>query len=218
MDRNLVALVVRCGDHFTALEVGEVDRILRAADTVPGQMLRRYGLRLEPLGAAGKQCFGAERGLLVTEVFSGRPAAAAGVEPGDILQGLDDGEVNTHDDLARLVLPMAYPAFDLWVWRDRKTIRVRMPATESEFAFSVPEFNPGVLLDAPGEGFLIAEIVPGSAAAAAELRPGDRLVRVGARRPRNVKEAEAALARRPDGPIHLVVQRGSRRFGVVLPR
>ena len=217
IDRNLVALVVRCGDRYTALEAGEVDRILREADTVPGQLLRRYGLRLEPLDDAVKRYFGVERGLLVTEVFAGRPAAL-GLEPGDIVQGLDDGEVNTHDDLARLVLPMAYPAFDLWVWRDRKTIRVGMPATEKEFAFSVPESNPGILLEAPGEGFLIEEIVPGSAAAAAALRPGDRLLRVGVRRPRNVKEAEAALARRPEGPIHLVVERGSKRFGVLLPR
>ncbi len=214
MDGRLVGVVVRCGGAYTAVTPEGVDKILAAAREISGQLLRRYGFRVEPLDEETGKYFRTMRGLLVTEVWNGGCAERAGLMPGDVIQGLDDAEVREVEDLTRLILPVAYAAFDLWIRRGGKTLRVTVPAVGSEPTLSGD--GQSISLAVPPSGFLIEEVAPGSRADRAALRAGDRLLSIGGRRPVNAAAAQRALSDEQTGPVFVVVQRGVRRVGVIV--
>ncbi len=213
---NLLGLVLPCGEANLAVTPGSVEEILAVARSLEGQLLRRYGFRGKVLGEDARGYFKTDRGVLVTEVWRNRPAGAAGLMPGDIIQALDDGEVQTLDDLTRLVLPVAYAAFDLWIWRGKKTIRVTMPATGGEIPDVAGTNEAGIQLLTPRQGVVIEDVAPGSRAGRASLKEGDRLLRIGGRRVRNARRAREILAAQSIKPVFIVVQRGERLFGVFL--
>lgn len=178
-------------------------------------LLRRYGFRAEPMLEDLQAHFKTDRGLLVNEVWSGWPADVAGLLPGDVIQALDDVEVLYPHDLARLMLPVAYPTFDLWVKRWGNTKRLSLPVSHGEFPDPGPE-SPGIVLGSPLDGYLIEEVAPGSRAERAELEPGDRLLFIDGSRPSSLAAARRVLAEESGAPVYLVVQRGSRKLGAYL--
>ena len=219
VDGHLLGVVLGCGAEYAAVTPASVDQILRFARGFEGLIIRRYGFRVTALDQPLQDYFETSRGLLVTEVWDGRPAARGGLLPGDIIQALDDSEVTQLDDLARLVLPVAYPAFDLWVWRGGKTVKVGIPASSSEFAGVLDELPAqGILLEPPQEqeGYLITEVAPGSRAEKASLRGGDRLLLIAGRQPRDLDAARRVLADRAQGPVFVVVRRGHKKLGALL--
>ena len=216
MDGNLLGVVLRCGSQYAAVTPEGVDAILAAARSYEGRLLRRYGFRAVPLDEESQTYFKVKRGVLVTEVWNEWPAQRAGLMPGDIIQGLDAGEVRSLEDLARLLLPMAYPTYDLWVWRSGKTRRITMPATEREYSGPAADEGKGIFLRPPLQGYLIEEIVPGSRADRADLKQGDRLLRIGGKQPRSLALARSVLSQRGTEPVFVIVQRGRRQRGVFL--
>jgi S1-C subfamily serine protease len=84
------------------------------AQHVLTQVLQHGRVRRAKLGIAGDQVrlpqrlrvkagIAQEAGVRVVEVQSGSPADAAGVEPGDVILGLDKDVVTGIDDIARLL-------------------------------------------------------------------------------------------------------------------
>ncbi len=213
---NLLGVVVRCGDRFEALTPEAIDRVLDEARGLRGRLLRYYGLRLEPLTEEMREYFGAELGLLATEVWTNWPGDVAGLLPGDIIQALDGAEVSTLDDLSRLVLPVAYPTYELTVLRSGKIVRLTLPASQGGFPAASRTETPGIVLRPRTSGYRIEDVIPGSPADRAGLKPGDRLLTVGGRRPRNLAAAHRALAATDGRPVWLAVERGPRKFGVFL--
>ncbi len=65
----------------------------------------RLGIRVQSLSAELREHFGAptDRGVLVAEVESGRPAEAAGLRVGDVILAVGDDAVESPSRLARLV-------------------------------------------------------------------------------------------------------------------
>jgi len=212
LSRNLLGVILRCGGSYQAVTPESVERILGEARSFEGRLLMRYGLRAEALTDESSEHFGTDRGLLVTEVWSGWPAGDAGLVPGDILQALDKAEVNAADDLAQLLAPAAYLTFDWRIWRNGRSETLTMPAAGQR----QPETGPGIFLRSADEGYLIEEVSPGSSAEAAMIEPGDRLMLVDGVRPRNVAQASRVLSDGRDGIVYVVVQRGQRRFGAYL--
>ncbi len=216
LEGNLLGLVLRCGDRFEALTPEAIDRLLETARGLEGRLLRFYGLRLEPLTEETRDYFGSDAGLLVTEVWSGWPGDAAGLLPGDVIQELDGEPVATLEDVSRLVLPVAYPTYELTVFRAGGAVPLTMAASEGDFPAALAAEAPGILLEPRTTGLRIEEIVPGSPADRAGLKPGDRLLTIGGRRPRNLAAANRALAAGSERPVWVAVERGPRKFGVFL--
>jgi len=214
MDGNLLAVVLRCGSRYVAVTPEGVDAVLAAARSYEGQLLRRYGFRAVPLDEETKAYFKTRQGVLVTEVWNGTPASLSGLMPGDIIQALEAIEVRSVEDLAPLVLPMAYPSYDLWVWRQGRTLRVTVPATEQVDAADQVEQNGGIVLQGAPQGYVIEEVVPGSRAAKAGLQEGDRLLRIGGKQLRSLALARRTLSQQRDKPVFIIIERGQRQLGV----
>ncbi|MBS9402167.1 DegQ family serine endoprotease [Halomonas sp. TRM85114] len=98
-------LVLRDGDErqetVTVGDWPESGGELASAQEVPGQQAR-LGLAVSELEPAEREQLGIDAGVRVREVDSQGAAAAAGIQPGDILVSLDHRAVESPDQLAEL--------------------------------------------------------------------------------------------------------------------
>ena len=98
----------------TALIRSAAKRVLERQSSVPRPWL---GVRGEPISAVpleqvlrsgweierAKSLVGERRGVFLTSVASGSPASGAALRPGDVILGVNDGEVRNADDLSWLL-------------------------------------------------------------------------------------------------------------------
>ena len=194
------------------LEHGEVRR---------GQLgVMIANLRPEDSAALGLESV---NGALVSEVMSGTAADDAGIEPGDVIVGLDGKEVVDSRDLrTRIALAPIGGEVDIDVVRDgeRKTLEAVIGALESARASAgaVPllagaqwrNLSRDHELHGSVSGVELAEVAPDSPAWNAGLRTGDVIVRVNRRPVTSAQELEEALAE--SEVAGLLVQRGERRL------
>ena len=194
------------------LEHGEVRR---------GQLgVMIANLRPEDSAALGLESV---NGALVSEVMSGTAADDAGIEPGDVIVGLDGKEVVDSRDLrTRIALAPIGGEVDIDVVRDgeRKTLEAVIGALESARAATgaVPllagaqwrNLSRDHELHGSVSGVELAEVAPDSPAWNAGLRTGDVIVRVNRRPVTSAQELEEALSE--SEVAGLLVQRGERRL------
>lgn len=217
VDGNLIALVIRCEDHFAAITPAEVEKEVIRANSFDGQLIRNYGLRLAPLNENARKFFGVTEGVLITEVVDLRPAGEANLQPGDVITGIDKATVASLNDLTPLTQPQQGVPFVLDIRRNRRTIRVELPHSKSNpDAAQQPDGLLGIALANPAEGFLISEVAPSSKAGSASLQPGDRILTINGNRPPNAAAVRKVLSGSGSDSIYIVFQRDSRKIGVFL--
>ena len=182
------------------------------------------------------------RGAIVAAVVAGGPAAAAGLEPGDVILGVNGAAVETMRELPRRVAALpAGEAAELDLWRDGSataaTVEIgALPTGEEAAARSAPpvvDGAPGLDLapldeEARGRfgideavvGAVVTRVERGSAAAAKGLRRGDVVVAVAGTAVTTPAEVAAAIARAgAEGRAAVllrIARQDSRRF-VALP-
>ncbi len=216
LDGNVLALVVECEEGIRAIVPSSVEGIIQAADSIEGKLRRRYGFRIRTLDDRDRAHFKEEMGVVVSEVCLRMPAEAAGLEPGDIIQALDDTPVESIEDLERLTLPVAYSTFDLYVKRDSRLVKLALEAVAIDYHVAGAAHPQGIVVSAPFTGVEISDVAPGSPAARASLKPGDRLLTIGGRRQQNSADVRAALTGTDGEELFVVVRRGERKLGVFL--
>lgn len=216
LEGNLLGLILRCDEGHSAVTPEGVDRMLEEARSLSGQILRRYGLHAEPLSDDLREYFVIDTGLIVNEIWCNWPADRAGIVPGDIIVSLDEGEVTTPEDLRKLLLPVAFPNFEVGLWRGGRKMTLTLPVSRGELPMGSEAEGPGILLSAGPEGYPIDEITPGSRADRAELARGDRLLRIGGQRPRSLDAARKVLSEGEREPVYVVIQRGQKKLGAYL--
>lgn len=205
-----------------------------------GKVTRGYlGVVVQPLTEELAQSFGLERphGALVSEVVKGSPAERAGLKRGDVILSFDGQQIDEHNALPKLVAAARVgKAARLEVFRDGHKLDLKVevgkldeePSTlaaqdnkAGELGLTVAPLTPEVARrydvkpDSPG--VLVTAIAPGSAAAGANLRPGDLLIEVDGRDIDSVKAFETAVGRAAKGKVlRLLVQRRDALFYTVL--
>ncbi|HEY8369603.1 MAG TPA: DegQ family serine endoprotease [Thermodesulfobacteriota bacterium] len=210
-----------------------------------GRVTRGWlGVTIQPVTPALAKSLKLEgtKGALVADVARGGPAARAGLEPGDVIVGLDGTPVEDASRLPHLVAAVKPgTTAKVEVVRDgaRRTLDVTvgaMPGEETAEAGAgdQPEGGRVGLALAPvpaplarrldveaGRGALVAGVAPGSPAEKAGLRPGDVILDVNRRPVSGPDEAAEAIRKAPaTEPLLVRVARegGATLFAAIEPR
>ncbi len=108
--------------------------------------------------------------------------------------------------------------FELGVMRDGDTLVLNLPVDPPAFGeLDAAVVDGGLVWDDPGRGFRLDDVRPGTAAAQAGLRPGDRLLRIDGAVPDTLDVVRDVLAADRDSPVLLELERGARRTAILLP-
>lgn len=92
---------------------------------------RWLGVELEDIEGQLAGYFGVERGVLVTHVREGSPAAEAGLRAGDVIVGVDGRATRRAGDVGRLLDDGTGDAVSIEIVRDRTKTNVRVPGRHS---------------------------------------------------------------------------------------
>jgi S1-C subfamily serine protease len=179
-------------------------------------MATRYGMRVANLGEASQAYFRRKEGVAIQETWRGYRGDQAGLLPGDLIIGLEGKPVRSVDDLEVLVLPLSLETFDLQVLRGAKAMRVDLRARPPSSATAVESSHSGLGLSSPLAGYPIDSVAPGSPAAQAGVQPGDRLLKIDQADPGSQASVQQLFAQRRSKPLHVVLERGERRWEVIL--
>ena len=79
---RIVGIVARCEGRMVALPASEVTRLMSVIDPRSAQLRATYGFAVQSLGAAARAYFGADSGLLVSEVRANSGAGTCWICPG----------------------------------------------------------------------------------------------------------------------------------------
>ena len=170
------------------------------------------------------------KGALVASVMADGPAAKAGLLPGDVIVSFGGETLDTMKDLPRIVASFeSGTEVEIGIWREGRhetlTATIGMQARDTVAAADSTDGDDpklGVMLEPRGKsgeaGLTIAEVAPGSLAARHGLRPGDVIVRAGARTVTGPGDVSGAIrdAASSDKPVLLLVERGNHRRFVAI--
>jgi len=161
------------------------------------------------------------RGMLITEVYDGSPAARAGVKPGDVLLSVEGVPVEDREHYLQLLRNyVTGQHLSLSLFREGKSLNMIAEAG----AFPV-ERVPGMAFErwgltlavSPQGALAVAKVRPGSPAQKLGLQAGDLVLKLGGivlERPEDFAEAFARYRMR--NSLLLLVVRDGRRYYVKL--
>ncbi len=200
-----------------------------------GEVKRGYlGVTIQSIDRDLARSFGLDRpiGALVADVRPDSPAAAAGIESGDVILSFDGREITDSSSLPPIVgqvRPGTEVEVDLIRDNDRLTITVEVGELEREGSApgaddaeeEAQESGTALNLTAReltssersdlglGDRGLLVERVTAGPAAQAGIRPGDILLRMGRQELASVSDLESAAEELPRGqPIAMQIRRG----------
>jgi len=213
------------------------DQLIKSGHVVRG----RIGVTIQDVNAQLAESFGLDRprGALVSSVEKDGPASKAGLQPGDVILGVNGHPIEHYGELSGSIAAMK-PGSDatLQVWRSGKqqTIIVKIAELkeQAQTATNAPSGKPGgrqtdqatqlgltVRQLEPQEkeqvqttGTLVVEDVTGPAAAAG-VQPGDIILGINGKRVKTVKELQDA-AKASGKNVALLIQRDDAQIFVPL--
>lgn len=185
------------------------------------------GVRLSPVtNLQAAAYYGIKGGAIVESLEKNAPGARAGLQPQDVIFGINDHDVVGDDDLRREIARISPgKTATLHVLRDeaKTTVRVTLGERPNNFIEGKKTDGGATLAGmklAPvspedreqfklGEGGLVITAVePNTPAANSGLQDGDIIERINGRQPANTTEATEALAASPNGSSALHIRRG----------
>jgi regulator of sigma E protease len=147
------------------------------------------------------------------EVIKDKPAARAGLQVGDRITKVNNEPIAGFDDLKMIIVTNANTPLRVEYVRNGAT-RVTTMTPEREQGEFGPVGKAGILPFLPTR---IASVEPGSPAAQAGVRGGDRIIAVNGKPITQLTEFMAALEKAKLGPLPMVVQRGNQQVAITLP-
>jgi serine protease Do len=161
-------------------------------------------------------------GAIVAEVTPGGPAAEAGIDVGDVIQGYGNRKISDYRVLNRFVAMAIGRTLQLQVWREGSIRNVNVTAKEwpqelwisyknetmrepvftklRDFGFDVADPSPDLKMkfkiDGEPAGPVVTNVVEDTAASGAKFRPGDVILKVQLQDVHTVDELEKNLLER----------------------
>ncbi|MGH7054292.1 MAG: Do family serine endopeptidase [Stellaceae bacterium] len=215
-----------------------------------GKVVRGWiGAHIQPVSDAIAEAvgLGKSRGALIAAIDPGSPAAAAQLEPGDVILSYDGRPIDQSHALPRLVAatPPGKPA-RLVIWRDGKERQVTVtvavldpnrprpaPAAAKkpapppsvavlglELARLTPDLRRQFSLPDGAKGVVVISLPPQGPGAEQGLKPGDLIIAVGHRpvtTPQQIEERAAAAQKQGRKELLLRIERGASTRFIALP-
>lgn len=129
VEGSLVGVIGAPGSGEVVLASGVVDRLIASA--AAGDVPRSFGLAVQRLDGVLTQVFG-NRGVLVSDVVPGGPAALAGLESGDVLLAVGETGITSLDEARQALAAAALePVATLRVLQRRRERAVEVKAASS---------------------------------------------------------------------------------------
>jgi serine protease Do len=168
---------------------------------------------------------GVDHGALVSQVTPGGPAGKAGVHAGDVITDIDGRRMDSAGDVIDYVSTRAIGSrVAVGLVRDGKPQKItvelgELPSAEARanaptqklglaLQTLTPDLAESMGLERGARGAVVAEVMPGGAAAAAGVREGDVILEVDRQRIATAEDAATALGT-PKSGGHLVRLRGA---------
>ncbi len=210
LDGNLLAVAMECEGDLIGVDAADLASRISTELTLEQRLISRYGMRAAQADERELDILQRTRGVILREVWWGYRAHEAGLLPGDLVVSVDAVPVTELIDLAVLALPVSREMHDVGIWRRgrRQVALAARPATEptvSAHGFVGSE-----------EGLTVSSVIPGSLAARAGARPGDRLLAVNQRMPSSFDQVERTFRQAGGEPVHVVLERQGRMWGVLV--
>ncbi len=190
----------------------------------------KLGVTIQEVNQALADSFGLSKptGALVASVEKGSPAAKAGLEPGDVILGVDGTTVETTGQLPAAIaskLPGETTHLQIWRKGETKNIDVKVgsfgeekqaatdtqPADKGRLGVAVRPLTPEERRQADLKGGLFVEQA-GGAAARAGIRPGDIIVSVNGQPIGDIEQLRGIIAKSGKRAAILVERGDSRLF------
>jgi serine protease Do len=200
-----------------------------------GKVVRGYlGLLPQDITPAMAQALHSKQteGVLVGDVTSGAPAAAAGLQRGDVILDLNGQKIEDGNQL-RMRVSMTAPGtiVKMRVLHDgsEKTVAVKLAEMPANVGGAVEKSEEGgggaasalegVSVEASkGRGVTVTDVEQGSPAAMAGLREGDTILEVNRASVSSVTDFDKAMRNVSNGATLLLVKRGDNTFYVAVQK
>lgn len=210
LDGNLLAVVLPCEDRLAALSAASLSRAITTSRTAAQRLLSAYGLRLDSPSENETAHFGTRGGALVRETWNGYPAAESGLRPGDLIDQADGKPVKAHEDLESL-LGASEADVVLAVRRGRKRVEITLSRAQR----TAEAQGTSLLVEDVGH-IRVESVLQGASPSLARIQPGDRILRIDDAEPRDAAQARRALSRSAGKPVFVELERGRKRFGLLV--
>ena len=197
------------------------------------------GIRIETLGeneTLREHVTGVDKGVVVDTIEANAPAYKSDLRPADVITDVDGVKVATAHDLEKEILKKKVgQTVQLSVWRGGSALKVavateELPPPAAKVASFVPKLPEGARLeglglrlkDTNGAGVSVAEVVPNSPAAKAEIAIDDVITEVETKPTPDSSSCAAAIIAAMDakggkGVILNIDRKGKRTFVVLHP-
>ncbi len=150
---------------------------------------------------------------VIGSVVPNKPAARAGLEPGDRIVRIAGETINDFDDLRLSITMNAGTPLSVEYLRNGQVhVTTMTPEREnSEYgpvgkAGITPQFEP-----------IVGRVIPNSFAAKAGIRPGDRIVSINGQSVHDMYQVDEVISKAPGAPMTLGFSRGIVQFAVNYP-
>jgi len=199
-----------------------------------GKVVRGYlGLLPQDITPAMAQALHSKQtqGILIGDVTAGTPAAAAGLQRGDVILDLNGKKIDDSNELRmRVSLTPPGTTVHLRVLHDgsEKNVAVKLAEMPDNLGRSAEKGNDnsgatssleGVTVEAAnGRGVTVTDIDQGSPAAAAGLREGDTILEVNRAGISSVADFDRAMHNVSNGATLLLVKRGENTFYIAVQK
>jgi serine protease Do len=163
----------------------------------------------------------ARSGAVVSRVFGGSPAAAAGLQPGDIITAVGGRAVDSRESFSTYTATAtAGQPLELTVMRgaQSRTVTVRPGEPPRDLGLRILWDIAGVRVSDGRDGATIDEVANGSRSARIGIQPGDAIVGVNGEQVRSVDDVSRLLAASAErSSVVLDVLHGGIIYGLTFP-
>jgi len=193
----------------------------------------RIGVTIQQVNQSLADSFGLDqpKGALVSSVEPGGPAAKAGVEPGDVILGVNGHAISTSSELPPYVAalkPGSKAALEVWRNGAKRTLSltvVELPTAKvaartdansgpgGKLGLAVRPLEPEERKQAGVDGGLIVEQASGPAAKAG-IQPGDVVLALNGTPVKNADELRRLVERNGGSTVALLIKRNDARIFV----